>query len=95
MAEVEIPMTAVQQQNLVNEFSAFYAQMPVKKSYIYSGVRDILEALKIEEYPLVICINKPIDLTYIILDGLNLNSFYAVIGGESLHEKKIGSMGMG
>lgn len=89
MAEVEIPMTAVQHQNLVNEFSAFYAQKPVEKSYIYSGVRDLLETLKAEEYPLAICTNKPIDLTHKILDGLNLNSFFnVVIGGDSLHVKK-------
>jgi phosphoglycolate phosphatase len=73
---------------LTEEFLVHYSLKPAEKSHAFAGVKELLDKLSAREFKLGICTNKPIALTHKVLDGLNLNFFNAVIGGDSLSVKK-------
>ncbi|MBY0227062.1 MAG: phosphoglycolate phosphatase [Hyphomicrobium sp.] len=65
------------------DFLAFYQADPISLTRLYSGVRELLDSLRHSRVSLAICTNKPQSLTHVILDRLDLASYFAVVwGGE-------------
>ncbi len=68
-------------------FLKYYEVHLLVDTYLYSGVKDVLEYFKNKK--LAIVTNKPIGLTEKILDGLSLSKYFQmVIGGDSVQNKK-------
>lgn len=80
-------------ETLINEafdiyFSA-YKKVTCKDTFLYDGVIDTLEYLKVKGYIMVICTNKPYYFVEPILDKLNLKIYFKDwIGEDSLDKKK-------
>lgn len=85
----DIAITDTTHVRLMKQFSDFYAENTVGKSYLFDGVLPALEKLSSAGHKLAVCTNKPFDMTVKVLDGLNISSFFgAVIGGDSLAVNK-------
>ena len=68
-------------------FRRHYSEHLLDQTVLYSDVRETLEAL--QTLPMAVVTNKPYDFTIKILEGLQLTHFFqAVIGGDSLSERK-------
>jgi phosphoglycolate phosphatase len=66
------------------DFLAFYEAAPVRLTRVYPGGRELLAGLREAGMPLAICTNKPMALTRLILDRMDLAAFFAVVwGGEA------------
>lgn len=65
------------------DFLTFYQANPISLTRLYSGARELLDSLRHSRVSLAICTNKPQPLTHVILDRLDLASYFAVVwGGE-------------
>jgi phosphoglycolate phosphatase len=68
-------------------FRRHYSEHLLDQTDLYPEVRETLEAL--QTLPMAVVTNKPYDFTIKILEGLQLTHFFqAVIGGDSLLERK-------
>lgn len=68
---------------ILAEFLASYEAQPATHTRVYPHTRDLLDALQGAGIPLAICTNKPLPLTRLILERLDLASYFAVVwGGE-------------
>jgi phosphoglycolate phosphatase len=89
MIASDITITDATHAQLMKQFSDFYAENPVGKSYLFDGVVPALEKLFSAGHKMAVCTNKPFDMTAKVLDGLNISPFFgAVIGGDSLPVNK-------
>lgn len=89
MKEVGIDEKQIAHEQLVSQFSVFYAMRPAEKSYTFEYVKEVLNRLDTSGHKLAVCTNKPYDLTLKVLDGLDIRHFFkAVVGGDSLTVKK-------
>ncbi len=66
---------------VLTDFLALYEADPVRLTRLYCGARVLLDALRDASVPLAICTNKPQPLTHLILDRLDLASYFAVVWG--------------
>ncbi|HYE76176.1 MAG TPA: HAD-IA family hydrolase [Blastocatellia bacterium] len=74
-------------ENALVVYRRHYGQHLLDQTRLYPEVAETLEALA--HLPKAVVTNKPYDFTLPILDGLNLSQhFAAVIGGDSLPERK-------
>lgn len=64
---------------VLKAFLQNYAAEPVRRSKLYPGAGALLTELAGRNLPLAICTNKPLGLTRIILDALDLASFFPVV----------------
>jgi phosphoglycolate phosphatase len=60
-------------------YLSYYAAHPVVETQIYPDVVDVLQHLKKANINCGICTNKPGSVTRIVLDKLNLTSFFSAI----------------
>lgn len=68
---------------VLTDFLALYEAAPVSHTRLYPVARELLGTLRDAGVPLAICTNKPKPLTDLILDRLDLASYFTVIwGGE-------------
>lgn len=65
----------------VAEFLLEYRAEPVRGTRSYPHVAAVLAALRADGYRLAVCTNKPEHLARTILEHLNLDAFFAAIGG--------------
>jgi phosphoglycolate phosphatase len=76
--------TEVDVDGVFGEFLARYEAEPVRRTRLYPGARDLLDHLNHIGLPLAICTNKPIGLTRLILDRLEISAYFrAVWGGQA------------
>jgi phosphoglycolate phosphatase len=69
---------------ILAKFLALYEAELVTHTRLYPHARDLLHELKAAAIPMAICTNKPQPLTHLILERLDLASYFAVIwGGET------------
>lgn len=67
----------------LSEFLTYYEREPVARTRLYPGARELLGDLTARGLRLAICTNKPIGMTRLILDRLELTPYFASIwGGE-------------
>jgi phosphoglycolate phosphatase len=68
---------------LVARFLEIYRARIADESRVFDGVEACLETLSSAGAVLVVCTNKPTDLSFALLDGLDLTRYFiAVIGGD-------------
>jgi len=68
---------------LIEEYLANYQENPIAQTKIYPGVKETLLSFKKNGKKLGICTNKPSIMTRIILEKLQLSSFFeAVVAAE-------------
>ncbi len=68
---------------VLTDFLALYEAAPIAHTRLYPVARELLDTLRDAGVPLAICTNKPKPLTDLILDRLDLASYFTVIwGGE-------------
>jgi phosphoglycolate phosphatase len=73
-------------------FLAYYEQHKLDFTRAYPGVREVLEQL--QDTPMVVLTNKPVNISVRILEGLGLAQFFqAVYGGNSFPTKKPDPLG--
>jgi phosphoglycolate phosphatase len=73
------PATVVDR--VLTDFVALYEAAPVAHTRLYPHARELLDTLRAAGVPLAICTNKPQLLTNLILDRLDLASYFAVVWG--------------
>ncbi|WP_240804355.1 phosphoglycolate phosphatase [Qingshengfaniella alkalisoli] len=74
---------------LLASFRGFYAADSVTETRLYPGVEATLDALRAQGHQLGLCTNKPIEPTQDILRHFGIDRhFQAVIGGDSLNQRK-------
>lgn len=70
-------------------FRKHYLAKPYELTRPYDGVVDLLLELRKNGVALGVCTNKPAHMTSVILEGLQLSSYFqAVVGGDSLPVRK-------
>jgi phosphoglycolate phosphatase len=70
-------------------FIVDYNQRCCVDSYLYDGVRDVLEELRDAGHIMAVCTNKPEAPANTILQGLEIEHYFqAVVGGDTLPVKK-------
>ncbi len=75
--------------DLMPRFKRFYDAAATRRTILYPMVREILERFRREERRLAVCTNKPGGATRLVLDHFGLTPlFHAIIGGDSLPERK-------
>lgn len=80
----ETPLT-----DLVRRYLGFYKGHTADATRPYPGVEVALQALAAAGHPLGVCTNKPVALSEELLEALGLRRYFqAVIGGDSLPERK-------
>ncbi|MFN2456190.1 MAG: HAD family hydrolase [Pyrinomonadaceae bacterium] len=78
---------AIELETGLKAFSEHYGAHLLDATCIYAGVLETLEHFRL--HPKAVVTNKPFDFTNRILEGLGINHhFQAVIGGDSLPERK-------
>jgi phosphoglycolate phosphatase len=78
-----------QTHTLVPRFLEFYEGNAARFTRAYPGAEEILRALSERGLPLAVVTNKPYAASHEILEKLKLAGFFkAVIGGDSLPERK-------
>jgi phosphoglycolate phosphatase len=83
----ELDQARVEQLHQV--FLVSYKQFLCAKSVLYPDVTPLLKHLKARNIPIGLVTNKPIDFVPPLLKSLNIDEYFAaVIGGDSLAEKK-------
>jgi phosphoglycolate phosphatase len=74
---------------LMPRFRIHYEAAATSRTTLYPGVREGLHALAAEGRALVLCTNKPLRATEVVLDHFDLRGlFRTVIGGDSLPQRK-------
>jgi len=74
---------------LMPRFKTVYEAASTNRTTLYPKVREILENLRREGRHLSLCTNKPSAATRLVLDHFGLAPlFHAVVGGDSLKERK-------
>jgi phosphoglycolate phosphatase len=74
-------------------FLSYYRSHMLDNTVAYPGVREGLALL--EDHPMAVLTNKPVNFSRAILDGLNLSRYFRfVYGGNSFEQKKPHPMGM-
>jgi phosphoglycolate phosphatase len=66
---------------VLTDFLSFYEAAPVALTRLYPGAHGLLESLRAARVPMGICTNKPEPLTHLILDRMDLASYFAVVWG--------------
>ncbi len=70
-------------------YQHFYALHPAEHTVVYDGVYEVLAALQAEGYRLGICTNKPHALTHLVLESLEMASYFtAVLGSGNIKFRK-------
>lgn len=70
-------------------FKVFYDAAATSRTTLYPEVREVLSELHREGRRLALCTNKPTEATRLVLHHFGLvDLFSAVIGGDSLNERK-------
>lgn len=73
----------------LQQFLTAYKETPINKTILYPGVKECLQLLHSQSVSLALITNKPIELTWPILKGLEIDHYFTlVLGGDSLPEKK-------
>lgn len=73
----------------VERYRQLYSQDALRYTYLYPGVRETLERLRLGGFDLAVCTNKPEGIARKVLDGLGLSVFFlALLGGDSLPKRK-------
>ncbi|WP_110664759.1 phosphoglycolate phosphatase [Salinicola halophilus] len=73
----------------LEDFLGRYAEAPCRRTRVYSGVKEALEALAERDLILCVITNKPQAFIAPILATLGLDRYFdATLGGDSLSEKK-------
>jgi len=76
-------------------FIRYYAQHCLDFTVLYPGVKEALDRLRGAEVPMAILTNKPVRISYRILEGLGLGEhFFRVYGGNSFERKKPDPVGI-
>ncbi len=76
-------------QQALETFKRFYGEEPAKRTIVFDGVREALDALKAQGAAMAVCTNKSEDLAWKALKGLNLAQYFdALVGGETLPVRK-------
>lgn len=78
-------------------FLAYYREHKLDNTYVYDGVRTLLEALR--DHPLeprlAVLTNKPVGPSRAICEALGLaDSMFRIYGGDSFHTKKPDPIGL-
>ncbi len=74
---------------VVKRFVALYRTHVAVDTRPFPGVLAALTALRAAGHPLGVCTNKPVALSLLLLDALQMRDFFsAVIGGDSVSERK-------
>jgi|SRR3984885_978509 phosphoglycolate phosphatase len=74
-------------------FLSYYRNHMLDNTVTYPGVREGLALL--EEHPMAVLTNKPVNFSRAILDGLSLSRYFRfVYGGNSFEKKKPHPMGV-
>jgi phosphoglycolate phosphatase len=74
-------------------FLSYYRNHMLDNTMTYPGVREGLELL--ENHPMAVLTNKPVNFSRAILEGLNLSRYFRfVYGGNSFEKKKPDPMGV-
>lgn len=76
------------QPGAVERFMEHYGRDPMLGTTIYPGAQALLAELEMRGLKLGLCTNKPIAPTRAILTAFDLGPFGAVIGGDSLPQRK-------
>lgn len=63
-------------------YQHFYALYPAAHTLVYDGVHEVLAELQAEGLPLGVCTNKPHTLTHLVLESLNMVSYFTSILGS-------------
>ena len=70
-------------------FKKYYGAEPAKRTIVFEGVREALDALKAEGAKMAVCTNKSEDLAWEALKGLDMAHYFdALVGGETLPVRK-------
>jgi phosphoglycolate phosphatase len=73
----------------IDEALAAYVARPAAETVPYTGVVDALEAFRAAGLRMAVCTNKVEDLSRLILETLDLATFFdIIIGGDSLPQRK-------
>jgi phosphoglycolate phosphatase len=75
-------------------FLAYYAEHKLDCTRAYPGVREALDRLHEDGVKLSVLTNKPVRISKAILEGLGLNYFERVYGGNSFEQKKPHAVGV-
>lgn len=76
-------------ERLMPRFKTLYEAASTNRTELYPKVREILEEFRRQDRQLALCTNKPFAATQVVLDHFGLSAlFQAVIGGDSLKERK-------
>ena len=76
-------------QRALETFKRFYGEEPAKRTVVFDGVREALDALKEQGARLAVCTNKSEDLAWKALEGLEMAHYFdALVGGETLPVRK-------
>ena len=65
-----------------------YGKSPVEANKPYPGMRAVLAQLADQGVPMGLCTNKPEAPTLKIIEALELGPFIAVVGGDTLPQRK-------
>jgi len=75
--------------DLMPRFKTVYEAASTNRTALYPKVRELLENFRREGRHLSLCTNKPSAATKLVLDHFGLSPlFHAVIGGDSMKERK-------
>jgi phosphoglycolate phosphatase len=70
-------------------FIRYYEAHLCDQTQLYPGVHEVLECLKVQKRPMALVTNKPLHLTYPILETLHLTSYFqSIVGGDSFPQRK-------
>ena len=59
------------------------------QTHLYDGVYEVLECLALQKRPMALVTNKPLHLTYPILEKLKIASYFqSIVGGDSFSHRK-------
>lgn len=76
-------------------FIRYYRAHSLEHTNLYSGIREALDELHSPDTRLAVLTNKPVKISYDILDGLNVaRYFFRVYGGDSFPSKKPDPVGI-
>lgn len=76
-------------ENAVLLFKGYYAENPISHTRLYEGVLDILELLKSKNKKIAVISNKPLALSVMILQTLNVDRYFDdIVGPETYGERK-------
>jgi phosphoglycolate phosphatase len=80
---------AIEAAELMPRFKLHYEAASTNRTALYPKVREILETFRRDGRHLALCTNKPSAATMLVLDHFGLSPlFQAVIGGDSMKERK-------